>query len=75
MQRAYSLLKPLIGHADFAKNGAYAYAILLENKIGGKPDLLDIMNYYAIAADEAVGRGERDAALDKCNQLYEKNYK
>lgn len=74
MQRAYSLLKPLTGHADFAKNGAYAYAILLENRLGGKPDLLDIMNYYAIAADDAIGGGEQDAALDKCNQLYEKYY-
>ena len=75
MQRAYSLLKPLIGHADFAKNGSYAYAILLENKIGGKPDLLDVMNYYATAADEAIGKAERDTSLDKCNQLYEKYYK
>lgn len=74
MQRAYSLLKPLIHHADFAKNGAFAYAVLLEKKIGGNPDLLDVMHYYATAADDALRGDECTTAREKCNQLYEKYY-
>lgn len=75
MQRAYTLLTPLIQHADFAKNGAFAYAVLIEKKIGGKPDLLDVMHYYATAADDALLGDERTKAREKCNQLYEKYYK
>ena len=74
LQRAYSLLKPLTSHADFAKNGAFAYAFLLEKKIGGNASLLDIMHYYATAANVALQSDERTTARERCNQLYEKYY-
>lgn len=74
LKRAYALLQPLTSHADFPENGAFAYAILLEKKIGGNASILDIMHYYAIAAGQALLNDERGTAREKCNQLYEKYY-
>lgn len=74
-QQAYEILRPLTHDVDFAKNGAYAFAVLLENGYGGEADMLDIMEYYATAAEQALDYAEREAAQKRVNLLYEKYYK
>lgn len=74
-QKAYELLQPLTRDADFAKNGAYAYAVLLEKGLGGKADILDIMEYYTMAAEKGLKYSESESASKRIRQLYEKYYK
>ena len=73
-KRAYTLLKPLTGHVEFPKNGAFAYAILLDNGMDKDATILDLMNYYAMAAEGSLEEEERDFARDRCSQLYAEHY-
>ena len=74
-KKAFEILQPLIQNVDFAKNGAFAYAVLLEEGMGGEVDILDIMHYYSIAAEKALSNPERKVAKERVNNYYEKFYK
>lgn len=75
-KRAYNMLKPLKMHADFKINGSLAYAILLEMNIGDeKTSIIDILNYYAIAAEKSFKSSDEEIAQECLNSLYEKYYK
>ena len=74
-QQAYEILRSFTQDVEFAKNGAYAYAVLLEDGYGGEADILDIMQYYTMAAEQGLRYTEKEAAQKRVNQLYEKYYK
>jgi hypothetical protein len=73
-KEAFALLKPLRDDVDFPRYGAYAYAKLLDQGIGGKTDMTDLMVCYTQAASEAVRKTESQAAQERIAELYEKNY-
>lgn len=73
-KEAFALLKPLRDDVDFPRYGAYAYARLAEQGIGGKADMAELMVCYTLAASEAVRKSELQAAQERIAELYEKYY-
>ena len=73
-KKAFSILKPLRNDVDFPCNGAYAYAKLIDQGIGGKADIIDMMECYSQAASEAFRKSEQTAAQERIAQLYEQYY-
>lgn len=75
LKKSYEILKPLVQNVEFPQNGAYAYAVLLEKGFGGKTDILDIMEFYTMAAEKGFKTSERNLARERIKKLYEKYYK
>ena len=73
-KEAFALLRPLRDDVDFPRYGAYAYARLLDQGVGEKADMTDLMVCYTQAASEAVRKTESQAAQERIAELYEKNY-
>ena len=73
-KEAFAMLKPLRDDVDFPRYGAYAYAKLVDQGVGGKADMTDLMVCYTQAASEAVRKTESQAAQERIAELYDKIY-